>query len=1666
VSLFSAGTITSAGAGTGSTVTVRGFGGNTAGSGSYNDGVYVYNAQITSNGGAVLVEGTGGGGGTGRENKGVYVYQEGVITSAGTGAGATVTVRGWGGNTGGTSGDYNSGVMLWGTNARITSSGGAVLVAGTGGGAGNGRGNYGVNVSNPGTITSAGPQATVTVTGVSNAAATGSDNTGVNIYMGSITSSGGDIAVNGTGGGGPSGYGIQISDGGQILGTTGTPTVTLTADAMNLLSTTSVDAGANAVLLRPRTAGTRIDLGGADVLAGSPLTLGLTDAELDSVTAGTLTIGDGASGAITVSAAVSRPGSTNVGLTTGGTILFNSGLDTGGGALLLTPGATGSVQPQAAGADATTTGNTTSFASDSVLRIDIAGTTVDSQYDQLNVLGAVDLDGVALDLGGSYVSADGDAFTIVSATSVASTFTGLAEGALIEHNGRSLRIAYTASTVRLIDDAPPVVVDPIGDLTVAEDAPDTVLDLGPVFDDANLPQDDALTYTVTVSEPIDSLVAQVSQSSYTTLHQDLLYTHTGDNRGIGGPEHDLARENIQSYFVGLGLDTSLQQFLYNSATYYNVVGVYPGVTDPEDIYLVGAHYDSVNNPGADDNASGVAAVMELARVLTQYEFDATLVFVAFDQEEQGLWGSKAYANAHASDNILGMLSLDMIAYNPAANHDTVRFYDSVVRPTDTIKSALATAFASYSGGLATFNAGTINASDHYPFELAGVDAALVIEYNVWSNPYYHQLTDAVETADNIDYVYATKVTRGVMGYLATAAGLRGPSELLTATVDGQDLTLDYALDAHGIADIQVRATDTQGLYAEDTFRVTVNAVNDAPVLDNTGTMTLAAINEDHVTNTGTRVRDIVASAGNDRITDVDYGALEGMAVTAVDNAHGTWQYTVNNGRTWLAFGSPTAATARLLGSDIGTRVRFVPGANWHGTVDPAITFRAWDHTQGFNGQTADASTGGGATAFSEAIETARIEVLAVNDPPTVDLTNVVTQLAENTDTSSPLPVADIVVWDDDQGTNSLSRSGADADLFTIVGTTLYLNAGAVLDFEANPTLDITVEVDDPAVGAAPDDTAAMQIAVTDIDEIPPEVMGLMPPDDGTGVAVDTNLVITFSEPVQKGAGDIVVRRLSDGTAVETIPVTDGTRVTVEGVTVTIDPAATLAESTAYYVEIAAGALEDAATNDFAGISGNTTWNFTTLGTTSAVVNRRIFYNNSKWDGHTDYLAGDPAPNEYDDAAIATDKAALLPGETPTFANYTSYTRGINGIMVDIAGLVADVTAADFVFKVGNSSTPSAWASAPAPTSVSVRPGAGVDGSARVTVIWPDNAIQKQWLQIIVLANGNTGLPADDVFYFGNAIGEVGDTTANALVNATDCGRVKINWTFPNQAGLTNVYDLNRDKVVNATDAGLALVNQTYPSNMLRLITPPEALQALGGGLVGSPAVSDLSETDLQSTAAAAVACWADAGLDAHVLAKMSEVQFVLADLSGGALALASPTVVYIDTNAAGYGWFVDETPADDEEFLQVVGSRALGAVGAEALGRMDLLTVVTHELGHVAGLKDLTADQDDVMGGALTVGVRRIPCDGGLDGFFGVLGTAGMDRPAGYVNESAVRQTGSAMHRRVRPMTDSVIEALVETALLVRDGRTVASKRRAVNDDLFDLLEQKGFEFDLLGGRT
>jgi hypothetical protein len=91
-----------------------------------------------------------------------------------------------------------------------------------------------------------------------------------------------------------------------------------------------------------------------------------------------------------------------------------------------------------------------------------------------------------------------------------------------------------------------------------------------------------------------------------------------------------------------------------------------------------------------------------------------------------------------------------------------------------------------------------------------------------------------------------------------------------------------------------------------------------------------------------------------------------------------------------------------------------------------------------------------------------------------------------------------------------------------------------------------------------------------------------------------NLVINFSEAIQKGTGNLVIKKLSDNSVVETIAVT-AANVTVSGSQLTINPTADLGEGTDYYVEIANGAIKDIAGNNYAGITGDSTWNFTTTG---------------------------------------------------------------------------------------------------------------------------------------------------------------------------------------------------------------------------------------------------------------------------------------------------------------------------------------------------------------------------------------------------------------------------------------------------------------------------------------
>ena len=217
---------------------------------------------------------------------------------------------------------------------------------------------------------------------------------------------------------------------------------------------------------------------------------------------------------------------------------------------------------------------------------------------------------------------------------------------------------------------------------------------------------------------------------------------------------------------------------------------------------------------------------------------------------------------------------------------------------------------------------------------------------------------------------------------------------------------------------------------------------------------------------------------------------------------------------------------------------------------------------------------------------------------------------------------------------------------------------------------------------------------------------------------------------------------------------------------------------------------------------------------ASVVDRHVFYNGSSFD------ARDSSANAADDGAIATDKSAMLPGETASSANFTSYNRGLNGVMIDVSGLAAPglIDASDFVLTKGNDDTPSDWTPVSASIDVSVREGAGVDGSDRITLILPDGEVVGAWLRVEMLANLDTGLSEPDVFYFGNA---PADGNGDGISDTTDVDLARANQTGFGTADISNPYDYNSDGRVNLSDVIQArnLAAAGHAIHMLSLPVP-------------------------------------------------------------------------------------------------------------------------------------------------------------------------------------------------------------------------------------------------------
>lgn len=219
---------------------------------------------------------------------------------------------------------------------------------------------------------------------------------------------------------------------------------------------------------------------------------------------------------------------------------------------------------------------------------------------------------------------------------------------------------------------------------------------------------------------------------------------------------------------------------------------------------------------------------------------------------------------------------------------------------------------------------------------------------------------------------------------------------------------------------------------------------------------------------------------------------------------------------------------------------------------------------------------------------------------------------------------------------------------------------------------------------------------------------------------------------------------------------------------------------------------------------------------NSVTNRQVFYNRSP---NAAFGSGSANPVP----AIDSTKTPLLPGQTASFANYTNYVRGLNGLIVDFSDAVGAVGVSDFQFAAWDGMNALGFQPITAQPTITVIPDGGGLRQARVKIEFADHAIRNTWLQITILANAVTGLASNDVFYFGNAVGDMNANNFGSPIlvqtNASDTAAVRQNQSInANSVSIESVYDLNKDGRVNASDT--AAVRQNQNLRLIRYFTAP------------------------------------------------------------------------------------------------------------------------------------------------------------------------------------------------------------------------------------------------------
>lgn len=287
------------------------------------------------------------------------------------------------------------------------------------------------------------------------------------------------------------------------------------------------------------------------------------------------------------------------------------------------------------------------------------------------------------------------------------------------------------------------------------------------------------TTTLKGNNITQSLVNQIDAGLW--LADDV--TLSSWSRISGSTDNNNAKVWIENKMNALGLQVSTPAFTVFGNTTHNIIGIQTGSTRANDWYIVGAHMDSTSfsgaAPGAVDNASGCAGVLEIARIASLYSFEATIFFICYSGEEQGLIGSYNHVNSIISagdqNKVKAALILDMIGYTSSTDNDLLLESSS---SNQWLIDILIQNAAIYVPSLTVFTSTNPYGSDHVPYINNDMHGILSIDddWNVY--PDYHQNTDLPE---NLSLTQGEYILKTNIASLAQLAGIPGAADLIFAS---------------------------------------------------------------------------------------------------------------------------------------------------------------------------------------------------------------------------------------------------------------------------------------------------------------------------------------------------------------------------------------------------------------------------------------------------------------------------------------------------------------------------------------------------------------------------------------------------------------------------------------------------------------------------------------------------------------------------------------------------------------------------------------------------------------------------------------------------------------------------------------------------------------------